>query len=353
MPLADDGAGPAPGTPAAARAESRADAVRRLLPTTAARVRVLGDQHVAAALAATLHASGSATTVLPDERPGEGLGDHREEPADVVVLALAGPAGAGVDLPRALDLLRAGVLPPGGTLLVCVDPVLGPDVRTELLVGTATYAETVTIGEDGVRRRTVHQLRRLLERHGFAVTGRRRVATTDVGDDLEHHHEPETDQERIRGAMPELSDDENTAETVVSATPAAAGGAGRDEEWQQLFDSRERLRAQVAQLERELETVRSLLVAERAHFQSELRLGAAEVAGMQGEIERHLESRVAIQKQLDKWQREYERLVSVDGKPLAVKVAYRRARRRAADVVRSDPRLERAARRVLDRVRSR
>ncbi|WZH53285.1 MAG: hypothetical protein PIR53_04645 [Nocardioides alkalitolerans] len=344
MPLADDGARDG------ARAEARAEAVHRLLPAAAARVRVLGDQDVAHAL----------TTLLRTERPGVTvLSDTPSaEPSDVVVLALAGPGGAGVDLPRALDRLRAGGLPPGGTLLVCVDPVLGPDVHAELLAGTAAYAETVTIGADGVHRRTTHQLRRLLERHGFAVTGRCRVTTTGdaTGDraDLEqHHHEPETDQERIRGAMPELSDDENTAETVVSATPAAAGGAGRDEEWQQLFDSRERLRAQVAQLERELETVRSLLVAERAHFQSELRLGAAEVSGMQSEIERHLESRVAIQKQLDKWQREYERLVSVDGKPLAVKVAYRRARRRAADVVRSDPRLERAARRVLDRVRSR
>lgn len=342
MPLADDGAGSAPGTHAAALAE----AVHRLLPATATRVRVLGDQDVAHALATLVRAADPAVTVVADA--------PSEEPSDVVVLALAGPGGAGVDLPRALDRLRAGALPPDGTLLVCVDPVRGPDVHAELLAGTATYAETVTIGADGVHRRTLHQLRRLLERHGFAVTGRRRVATTVAGADLDqHHHEPETDQERIRGAMPELSDDENTAETVVSATPAAAGGAGRDEEWQQLFDSRERLRAQVAQLERELETVRSLLVAERAHFQSELRLGAAEVSGMQSEIERHLESRVAIQKQLDKWQREYERLVSVDGKPLAVKVAYRRARRRAADVVRSDPRLERAARRVLDRVRSR
>ncbi|HEY1132948.1 MAG TPA: hypothetical protein VGE77_00090 [Nocardioides sp.] len=332
---------------------ARAEAVRALLPPGTTTVRVLGDPAVADALEALAADDGADLAV----RRGN---DPHDTPDPVVVLALVGPVGRGPALPAALDLLRAGALAPDGTLLVCVDPVLGPDVRADLLAGDATYAETVTVGADGVRRHTTQQLRRLLERHGFVVTGRRRVAVPGAervpqqNEQSQQTAESETDLERIRGAMPELSDDENTAETVVSATPAGPGGPdGRDEEWQQLFDSRERLRAQVSQLERELETVRSLLVAERAHFQSELRLGAVEVSGMQSEIERHLESRAAIQKQLDKWQREYERLVSVDGKPLAVKVAYRRARRRAVDAVRSDPRLERAARRVLDRVRSR
>ena len=72
------------------------------------------------------------------------LREETEELAEVI-----DQVAAGYILQGALDRLRAGGLPPGGTLLVCVDPVLGPDVHAELLAGTAAYAETVTIGADG------------------------------------------------------------------------------------------------------------------------------------------------------------------------------------------------------------
>ncbi|MDF9718002.1 hypothetical protein INN71_05990 [Nocardioides sp. ChNu-153] len=267
---------------------------------------------------------------------------------DAVVVDAVGAGDAARGLVALLARLRSEALAPDGTLVLCVSAATGPGVRAGLLRRTATYTETSVVDDHGARSCTSPQVGRVLERSGLVRVDERRVHRPDRAPALSA-----TDEERIRGEMPELSDDETTGESVTSAAPAQTSGPRDETEWQQLFDSRELLRSRVDQLEREVSTLRELLAAERAHFGSELRLGASEVADMRAEIERTHESRVAIQKQLDKWQREYERLVSVDGKPLAAKVAYRRARRRAAEVVRSDPRLERAARRVLDRVRSR
>ncbi|MFW6775265.1 hypothetical protein ACOACO_13345 [Nocardioides sp. CPCC 205120] len=276
---------------------------------------------------------------------GTPTGGHRH---DAVVIDAVGAGDAARGLVGLLARLRSEALAPDGTLVLCVSAATGPGVRAGLLRRTASYTETSVVDDHGARSCTSPQVGRVLERSGLVRVDERRVARPDRAPALSA-----TDEERIRGEMPELSDDETTGESVTSATPAQTSGPRDETEWQQLFDSRELLRSRVDQLEREVSTLRELLAAERAHFGSELRLGASEVADMRAEIERTHESRVAIQKQLDKWQREYERLVSVDGKPLAAKVAYRRARRRAAEVVRSDPRLERAARRVLDRVRAR
>ncbi|WP_084540909.1 class I SAM-dependent methyltransferase [Nocardioides alkalitolerans] len=255
-----------------------------------------------------------------------------------------------------------GLLRDDGRLVISVPNASHQSVVAELLVGDFRYTETGILDETHIRWFTLTSLRRLLESCGFVIEQVHR--TTRILENVDSRSRAALLGDKVRREMSELNHDSTTYQFVVLARPRAFAGelsqrdAEHDRETRELFDSRERLRADLARKEREVEEARiradearTLLEEERVYFASELALGADEVAGMQAELANVRQGSVNIQRQLEKWKREYDRLVDPDGTPRAGAVVYRRARRKAKKVVQGNPTLHRVARRVRSAVK--
>lgn len=252
-------------------------------------------------------------------------------------------------------LREQGLLREDGRLVISVPNASHQSVVAELLVGDFRYTETGILDETHIRWFTLTSLRRLLESCGYVIEQVHR--TTRILENVDSRSRAALLGDKVRREMSELNHDSTTYQFVVMARPRAFAGelsqrdAEHEREVRELFDSRERMRADLARKTREVEEARTLLQEEREHFAAELALGADEVAGMQAELDNVRQGGVHVQKQLEKWKREYDRLVEPDGTPRAGAVVYRRVRRKAKRIVQGNPTLDRAARRVRSTIK--
>lgn len=255
-----------------------------------------------------------------------------------------------------LDRLREkGILREDGHLVISVPNASHQSVLSELLVGDFRYTETGILDETHLRWFTLTSLQRLLERSGYVVEKVHR--TTRILENLISRDRAAKVEAELRSRMVELNQETWTYQFVVLARPRSYAGElaqradEHERETRELWDSRERMRGEVKRAEAELERAHRLLAEERAYFRSELKAGAAEVAAMREEMEEVRGRNRSIQRQLDKWRREYNQLVDPDGTPITTRVYYRRAKRIAKRQLRRDPRVERMARQVRDKLK--